>query len=93
MATERSEHQMWAESQISALIELGINPIDAQKSVDWVLDNLPHGEDPATYVFPAHALWQEPASREAIDDAAADWIAKDSVPARFKRILHARLEE
>lgn len=92
MATERTEHQAWAESQIAALIELGVNAVDAQKTTDWVLVHIPLGENPATYIFPAEMLWEEPSSQAAIDDAAAAWMASDSVPNRFKRLLHAKQE-
>jgi hypothetical protein len=75
MAKERSEHQQWADAQIAALIELGVSPLDSQRQVDWVLANLPVGEDPATYIFPANALWQEPSTQQ--EDSAANFIAKD----------------
>jgi hypothetical protein len=93
MATERSQHQAWAESQVQALVDLGVDILDAQRSVDWILDNLPFDADPATYVFPADALWQEPSSDASVDDARADWMAKDEVPAKFKRLLEARAED
>lgn len=92
MATERSQHQAWADSQMAALIELGINPLDAQRTVDWVLANLPPGEDPATYIFPADVLYQDPASDAAIADARADWYAADHIPAKYKRLLDAKEE-
>lgn len=91
MAVERSQHQQWADEQIATLIDLGINPIDAQKSVQWVLDNLPYDADPATYIFPADMLWQEPSA--LVDDSAAAWMSSDSVPNRFKRLLQAREED
>ncbi len=91
MAVERSQHQQWADEQVRQLIELGINPLDAQEAVDWVLANLPPGADPATYIFPASALYDDPATQ--MGNAAAAWMASDSVPNRFKRILHARAED
>jgi len=92
MATERSQHQQWADKQVAALIEIGVNPLDAEKSVQWVLTHLPAGEDPATYIFPANALYEDPASDAAISDARADWYAADHIPARFKRLLDAKEE-
>lgn len=93
MPTERSQHQAWAEKEIATLIELGVNPIDAQKRVDWVLDHLPDGADPATHIFPASELWTEPGAPENVQDAAAAWMESDDTPARFKRLLHAKEEE
>lgn len=92
MATERHEHQHWANEQIAALIELGVNPIDSQRAVDWVLANLPDGEDPATYIFPAYVLYEDPASPENIRDARADWYAAEHISARWKRLLDAKEE-
>jgi hypothetical protein len=90
MATERSQHQQWAEAEIASLIELGIHPLDAQRAVDWVLDHLPYGEDPATYIFPAEQLWTEPSAPENVQDAAAAWM--EEVQPRFARLLHAKEE-
>lgn len=91
MAVERSQHQQWADEQVRQLIELGVNPIDAQESIDWILANLPLGADPSTYIFPSSALYED--LPEKMSDAAAAWMASDSVPNRFKRILHARSED
>lgn len=91
MATERHEHQAWAESQTQALINLGVNPIDADKHIQWILDNLPMGADPATHIFPAYILYQDPASEQ--QDSAAAFIASDDVPNKSKRILGAREED
>ena len=91
MATERSEHQQWADQEIESLVELGFDLADAEARVRFVLDNLPPGADPATYIFPPHDLWQEPSSQQT--DSAAAWMADDNVPPRFKRLLHARQED
>lgn len=91
MATERHVHQAWADKEIAALIELGTNPIDAEKRISWVLDNLPPGADPATYIFPAHSLWQEPATKQ--DDSASAYIASDDTPNKYKRVLTSREED
>lgn len=92
MPTERSEHQAWAESQIAALIELGINPLDAQKSVDWVLEHLPPDADPATHIFDAAELYEEPDTPENVHDSRADWYAADHIPPKYKRLLDAQEE-
>lgn len=93
MAIERSPHQQWADAQIAALVELGIDLVDAERQVQWVLDNLPEGEDPATYIFPDHVLWQDPASDEAVQDARVEWYAADRIAPKYKRLLDARAEE
>ena len=79
----------WAESQIQALIALGVDAIDATRSVGWVLDHLPPGADPNSYVF-ADITIDEPLDDKAIAAARIDWYASPAVPARFKRILDAR---
>lgn len=92
MATERSEHQRWQESQIQALVELGVSILDATRQVQWVLDNLPPDADPSTHIFPAGALWQEPSSSESIHDARSNWYAAEHIPAKYKRLLDAKEE-
>ena len=79
----------WAESQIQALIRIGFDAIEAERSVNWVLQHLPPGADPRTYVFPAEVL-NEPLDEKAIDDARTNWYASDAVPTKYKRLLDAR---
>jgi hypothetical protein len=79
----------WAEGQIQALIALGVDAIDAVRSVGWVLNHLPPYADPRTYVFPDATL-DEPLDDKAIAAARIDWYANDAVPAKFKRLLDAR---
>lgn len=79
----------WAENQIQALIRIGFDAIDAERSVNWVLQHLPPGADPTTYIFPAEVL-NEPLDEKAIDDARADWYASGAVPNKYKRLLDAR---
>jgi hypothetical protein len=79
----------WAENQIQALIRIGIDAIDAERSVNWVLEHLPPGADPRTYIFPAETL-NEPLDQKAVDDARADWYASEGVPNKYKRLLDAR---
>jgi hypothetical protein len=85
-----AEHEAWAKSQLSALLELGVSPIDAQRSVKWVLANLPQGADPAAYVFPAQVLWQEPSSAVAVQDARVYVYSADGYASKYKAILDAR---
>lgn len=79
----------WAEKQIQALITIGLDAIEAERSVTWVLQHLPPGADPTTYVFPAEVL-NEPLDEKAIGDARQDWYNSDAVPAKYKRLLDAR---
>jgi hypothetical protein len=83
----------WAEKQIQALIRgpsgRGLDAIEAERSVTWVLQHLPPGADPTTYVFPADVL-NEPLDEKAVADARADWYSSDSVPAKYKRLLDAK---
>lgn len=85
------DHSKWANAQIATLMELGVNPIDAQASVDWVLSHLPFGADPATYVFPEHVLVDELTTREVIADARIAFYVSDDVPTKYKRILDAKV--
>lgn len=83
----------WGESQIQALIRIGFDAIEAERSVNWVLEHLPGSPlglaDPRTYVFPAETL-NEPLDQKAVDDARADWYAVDAIPNKYKRLLDAR---
>lgn len=83
-------HEAWAKSQLRALLELGVSPIDAQRSVKWVLANLPRDADPATYVFPPHVLYQEPSSREAVQDTRVYVYSNDGFASKYKTILDAQ---
>jgi hypothetical protein len=83
-------NEAWAKSQLRALLDLGVSPIDAQRSVKWVLANLPRDADPATYIFPAGVLWQEPSSREAVQDARVYVYSADGFSSKYKTILDAR---
>lgn len=79
----------WAEGQIQELIKIGFDAIDAERSVNWVLQHLPPGADPRTYIFPAETL-NEPLDERAVTDARADWYASEAVPTKYKRLLDAR---
>ena len=80
----------WADGQIAALLVLGVDLPDAQRSVQWVLDNLPEGADPVTWIPTPEQLYREPSAPENVADARADWYANDGVPAKYKRLLDAR---
>lgn len=84
------DHNKWAESQVKELQELGIDAIEAQRSVIWVLGNLPPGADPATWI-PAIFDLDEEVTEADIQDARVDWYASDSVPPAFKRLLDAQV--
>jgi hypothetical protein len=83
------ELHKWAEKQIQALITIGIDAIEAERSVTWVLEHLPPNADPTTYVFPADVLY-EPLDEKAVSDARQDWYSSDEIPAKYKRLLDAR---
>lgn len=80
-------HEAWASRQIAVLLELGASQAEAERSVKWVLDNLPEGADPATWIPPAELLWVDPGSEEAIQDARAAWYSSPAVQSRFRRLL------
>ena len=81
----------WAEREMATLLRLGVDLEDAQASVTWVLANLPEGADPATWLPPAELCAGDAAVTPVhVQDARTDWYARESVPARFKRLLDAR---
>ena len=79
----------WAEGQIQALISIGFDAIEAERSVNWVVNHLPPNADPRTYVFPAETLY-EPLDEIAITDARTHWYVDDATPQKYKRLLDAR---
>ena len=90
MATDQARHRKWADRQIAALLDLGVDLVDAQRSVQWVLDAMPEDADPDAWVPPAEMLYREPAAAENVQEARAAWYASDGVPAKYKRLLDAR---
>ena len=74
------------------MIDAGVNPIDAQQRVDWVLTNMPAHEDPSTWIPTGDDL-NEPIDDAATDDAAVAWIASDAVAPRWKLLLSAQEED
>lgn len=79
----------WAEAQVQALLETGVNQIDAERTVAWIEKN--HGGNVERDPLP-EALTDRMAEVTEADalDAAADWMASPAVPNRYKRLLHAR---
>lgn len=80
------DNHKWGEKEIQALIDIGVNPIDAQRSVAWTLQHLPVGDDPATWIPSVDDLY-EPIDSAIIQDAAT--TAFERYPKKFKRLLSA----
>ncbi len=83
-------HEQWAERQKKALIELGVDPIEAQRSVEWVVAHVPEDEDPATWVPQGRELEVNLTAQGTIQDARTAWYISDAVPPKFKRLLDAK---
>lgn len=79
--------ERWANQQVAAAVAIGVNPIDAAKAAKWVIDHLPAGADPNTYIFSAADLTEDITSPEVLQDARADWYAKTDP--RYARLLDA----
>jgi len=80
----------WAERQVEALIEMGDDPLDAEKFVADALAMVPEGEDPGTWIPDAEALALSFTVAAAdVADARADWYASEDVPNAWKRLLDA----
>jgi len=82
------ELKAWAEGQIKALVEIGVDGLEAQNTVKRVLAQLPEGADPNTWI-PGVETEEIEITESDIDDARADWWASDAVPSKFKRLLDA----
>lgn len=82
-------HEAWAKAQLATLLDLGVSAIDAQRSIRFVLANLPRDADPATYVFPPHVLYQEPSSAVAVQDTRVYVYGRDGFEGKYKAILDA----
>jgi hypothetical protein len=79
----------WGESQIQALISIGFDAIEAERSVTWVMLHLPPGADPRWHVFPAEVL-NEPLDEAAVQDSRQDWYQSPAIPSKYKRLLDAK---
>lgn len=93
MPTERSPHQQWADQQRATLLELGYDLADIQKRIDWILENLPPGADPATHIFAPGELYLEPSEPEQVMDTRVAYLADPAVGARFKLMPDAKAED
>ena len=93
MATDQAKHRKWADGQIAALVELGVDLPDAQRSVKWVLDTMPEDADPNTWIPTAEQLYRDPSTPESVQDARTAWYASEAVPAKYKRLLDAGEEQ
>lgn len=83
----------WAEGQIQALISLDINPLEAQRSIQWLLDHLPPLADPNKWIPSAEQLADvEPTAPRGypIVDARLAWYVSEAIPTKYKRLLDAR---
>lgn len=82
-------HEKWQTQQIQAAVAIGVNPLDAAKAAKWVIDHLPPGADPNTYVIPAAQLEQDLTAPEITQDAVSAWVAREDVPSQWKLIVVA----
>jgi len=92
LATERAQWQQWADKQRDALLDIGVDLADAQRRVDWVLEHLPNGGDPATWI-PTGSDLDTPIDKEAASDANVFFMASDATPRRLTLLLSAKLED
>lgn len=76
----------WANRQVAALIDAGVNPLDAQRSATWVLAHVPVGIDPDTWMPDANEL-QVPLDKVAEADALSVWF--EMAEPKGKRLLSA----
>ena len=89
--TEQERRAKWAEKQIRALLDVGLDLVDAEAIVRQTLENTPEGEDLDTYVPPEDGL-QDGAqiTPDDIARARAAWYADPAIPPAFKMLLDAR---
>lgn len=76
----------WVARQSAALLRLGVNPMDVERSIKWMAAHLPDGADPDTWTPTGNDLWTEPQAQEI--DSRANWYV--NAPTRFQRLLDAR---
>lgn len=92
MATETTSRQAWIKAQVEALIDLGDDPREAEGFVRGAMALLPPWADPATDLpNPTAAARAAALDAPALFDARVEWYASDAIPARFRRLLDARL--
>lgn len=80
----------WAELQKQALVRAGVNPVDADLAVNWVVENIPSGIDPETWIV-AQTLFLALRQGDpgALQDVVAAWASNDAVETRHRRLLTA----
>jgi hypothetical protein len=76
----------WAEHETTGLIAAGVNPLDAQRSIDWTLAHLPAGADPTTWIPTTLDLFGA-IDKADLQDALAAWFL--TAPTEYKRLLSA----
>lgn len=83
---------LWAEQQKQALIDAGVNPLDAQQAVQWVIDNKPADADPDTWLPAPHHIVDlaRDAQTGVTTDAKAYWHSHEAIPQRYNAILSAQ---
>lgn len=79
----------WHKQQVQALIDLGRSPLDAERIVAKA--ELLTVVDGRVDVAQIEAL--ATITPEDIADARADWYANRAVPAKYKRLLDAKVKE
>lgn len=84
------DRQKWADRQVKALIDAGVNPLDAELSAQWVLDTAPADADLDTWIPTVLQIAENPDDPALVQDARVDWYAKEETPAKFKRLLDAK---
>lgn len=84
------DNHKWAEKEIQALINAGVNPLDAQRSVNWTLTHMPPNADPAKWI-PAASDLDTPVDKASVQDAAAVWFER--VKPKYKRLLNATVRK
>lgn len=83
----------WIDKQTKALIDAGVNPVDAQRSAKWAIDTMPAGADPDTWIPTVLDIAENPDDPAVVQDTRVAWYADESVPAKFKRLLDAHTED
>jgi len=78
--------RQWLEKQAQALLAIGIDAPDVQRTIQWLLQRVPPNADPSTWV-PTEFDLMEPITPNTIQDARADWYMR--APAKYKRLLDA----
>jgi hypothetical protein len=80
-------NNQWHNAQVAALVDIGVNPLDAERSVSWAIKAAPVDADPATWIPTAHDV-SLPVDQAALMDARIAWYTDK--PAKVKRLLDAR---